>query len=66
MLLIGTKQDRRHQLVHCEAGDAATKHMTKDEDLKIVHKNGSSTNTKQHAVGYEYLHTAVNSRQLTV
>jgi hypothetical protein len=66
MSLIGTQQERRHQLVHREAADAATKHMTEDVLLKIVRKTGSSTNTKQHAVGCEYLHTAVHSRQLTV
>jgi hypothetical protein len=66
MSVIGTQQECRHQLVHHKAADAATKHMTDDAHLKIVHKTGSSTNKKQHAVGCEYLHTAVNSRQLTV
>jgi hypothetical protein len=66
MSLIGTQQERRHQLVHRKAADAATKHMTEDAHLKIVRKTGHSTNKKQHAVGCEYLHTAVNSRQLTV
>jgi seryl-tRNA(Sec) selenium transferase len=66
MSLIGTQQERRHQLVHREAADAATKHMTEDAHLKMVRKTGRSTNKKQHAVGCEYLHTAVSSRQLTV
>jgi seryl-tRNA(Sec) selenium transferase len=66
MSLIGTQQELRHQLVQREAADAATKHMTEDAHLKIVRNTGSSTNRKQHAVGCEYLHTAVNSRQLTV
>jgi len=66
MSLISTQQERRHQLVHREAADAATKHMTKDAHLKIVLKTGSSKNKKQHAVGCEYLHTVVNSLQLTI
>jgi hypothetical protein len=66
MSLIGTQQERRHQLVHRNAADAATKHMTEDAHLKIVCKTGSSMNEKQHAVGCEYRHTAVNSWQLTV
>jgi len=64
--LIGTQQERRHQLVHREAADAATKHMTEDAHLNIVRKTGSSTNKKQHAVGCGYLDTVVNGRQLTV
>jgi seryl-tRNA(Sec) selenium transferase len=66
MSLIGTQQERRHQLVHREASDAATKHMTEDAHLKVVRKTGRSTHKKPHAVGCEYLGTAVNSRQLTV
>jgi hypothetical protein len=66
MSLIGRQQERRHQLVHRQAADAATKHMTKDAHLKIVRKTGSSRTKKQHAVGCEYLHTAVNGSQLTV
>ena len=64
--LIGIQQERRQQLVHREAADAATKHMTEDAHLKIICKTGSSMNKKQHAVGREYLHTMVNGRQLTV
>jgi len=66
MSLMGTQQECRHQLVHREAADAATKHMTEDADIQIVRRTGRSTNKKQHAVRCEYLHTAVNSRQLTV
>ena len=66
MSLIGTQQECRHQLVHREAADAATKHMTEDVHLKIVCKTGSCTNKKQHAVGCDYLQTAVNGCQLTV
>jgi hypothetical protein len=64
--IVGTQHERRHQLVHWESADAATKHMTQDAHFIIVRKTGSSTNNKQHAVGCEYLHTMVNSRQLTV
>jgi hypothetical protein len=63
--LIGTQQECRHHSVDRKAADAATKHMTKDAHLKIVRKTGSSTNKKQHAVGCEHLHTAVNGGQLT-
>jgi hypothetical protein len=66
MSLIGPQQQRRYQLAHREAAYAATKHMTEDAHLKIIRKTGRSMNKKQHAVGCEYLHTAVNSRQLTV
>jgi len=66
MSRIGTQQECRHQVVHREATDAATKHMTEDAHLKIVCKTGSSTNKKQHAVGCQYLHTVVNSHQLTI
>jgi len=66
IVLIGTQQERRHQFVHCKAAGAATKHRTKDAHLKIVRKTGRSINKKLHAVGCEYLQTAVNSRQLTI
>jgi hypothetical protein len=66
MSLIDTQQALRHQVVHREAADAATEHMTKDADLKIVRKTEYSTYMKQHAVGSEYLYTAVNGKQFTV
>jgi len=40
--------------------------MTEDAYLIIICKTGSSRNKKQHAVGCEYNHTVVHSRQLTV
>ena len=64
--LIGTQQERRHQLLHRDAANAATKNMTHDTHLELVRKTGSSANQEQHAVGCEYLHTVVNGRQLTV
>ena len=64
--LIGTQQERRHQLVHRDATNAATKNMTQVAHLKIVHKTRSSTSKKQHAVGFEYIHTVVHGSQLTI
>jgi len=65
-LLIGTQQECRKQLVQRDAANAATRNLTKDAHFKIVRKIGSSMNKKQHAVGCKYIHTMVNSRQLTV
>jgi len=61
--LLGTQQQRRHKLVHRDAGNVATKHMTQDAHLKIVCKTGSSKNKKQHAVGCEYILIVANSGQ---
>jgi len=55
-LFSGTQQERRHQLVHCNAANAATKNMTKDAHLKIVRKTESSKHKKQHAIGCKYIH----------
>ena len=64
--LIGKQQERRYKFVHHDSANAPTQNMTQDAHLKIFHETGSSTNTKQHAVGCEYIHTVVNGRQLTV
>jgi hypothetical protein len=61
--ILGTQQERRHKLVHRDAADAATKHMTQDAHLKIVRKTESSKNNKQHAVGCEYIHIEANGSQ---
>jgi hypothetical protein len=66
MSCIGTQQVRRHKWYHWDASNAATKNMTQDANVKPVHKTASSTNLKQDAVGYEYIHTAVNARQITI
>jgi hypothetical protein len=66
MDLLGTQQERRHKLVHHDAADAATKHMTQDAHLKIVHKTASRRNNKQHGVGCEYIHIDAIGSQLTV
>jgi len=63
--LLGTQQERRHKLVHSDAANVATKHMTQDAHLKFVRKTGSSKNTKQHAVGYKYILIVANGGQLT-
>jgi hypothetical protein len=56
MEILGTQQEPRHQLVHRDAANAATKHMTQDAHLKIVHRTDSRRNQKQHVVGCEYIH----------
>jgi hypothetical protein len=64
--ILGTQQERRHKLVHRDAADAATKHMTQDAHLLIVRKTGSRRNKMQHAVGCEYIHIDAISGQLIV
>jgi len=64
--ILGTQQKRRHKLVHRDAANVATKHMTQDAHLKIVRKTGSSKNKKQHAVGCQYILIEANGGQLTV
>jgi len=64
--IIGTQQERRPNLVHRDAANAATKYMTQVAHLKIVRKTGSSKNKKQHAVGCVYIHIEANRGQLTV
>jgi len=62
---LGTQQERRHTLVHRDAANVATKHITQDAHLKIVRKTGSSENKKQHAVGCRYILIVANGGQLT-
>jgi hypothetical protein len=50
-------------LVHRDASNVATKHMTQDAHLQIFRKTGSSKNKKQHAVGYEYICIEANGGQ---
>jgi len=63
--LLATQQERRHKLVHRDAANVATKHMTQDAHLKIVRKTGSSRNKKQHPVGCRYILIVANGCQLT-
>jgi len=64
--ILGTQQEHRHKLVHRDAANAATNHMTQDAHLKIVRKTGSRRNQKQNAVGCEYIHIDAISGQSTV
>jgi len=64
--ILGTQHERRHKLVHHDAANAATKHMTQDAHFKIVRKTGSMENKMQHAVGYEYIHIEAKGGQRTV
>jgi len=64
--LIGTQQECRQQLVHRDAANAATRNMTPDAHLQIVHNTGRSKNRQLHAVGCKYMHMMVNSHQLTL
>jgi len=63
--LLGTQQERRHKLVHRDAANVATKHMTHDAHLKIVRKTGSCKSKKQHAVGCKYIIIVAKFCQLT-
>ena len=36
MAMIGILQEHRHQLVHSDAANAATEHLTQDAHLQIV------------------------------
>jgi hypothetical protein len=64
--ILGTQQERRHKLVHHDAANVATKHMTQDAHLKIVHKTGRRKNKKQHVVGCECICIEAIGGQLTV
>jgi len=64
--IFGTQQERSHKLVHRNAANAATKHMTQDAHLQIVRKTESRKNQKQHAVGCGYIFIEVKGTQLTV
>jgi len=40
--------------------------MTQDAHLKIVCNTGSSMNTMQYVIGCDYIHTMINSHQITL
>jgi hypothetical protein len=61
-----TQQQRRHQLVHCDAAIVAIKNMTQDAHLKKLRTTGTSKNKKQHAIGCESIHICVNDGQLKI
>jgi len=62
----GIQPQRRHELVHCDAANAPTKHMTHDANLKILRKTESKKNRNEHAVGCDYMHIEAIGGQLTV
>jgi hypothetical protein len=64
--ILGTQQELRRKLVHRHDTNPATKYMTHDAYLIIVHMSGSSKNKMQHAVGCENIHIVANSGQLTI
>jgi hypothetical protein len=64
--IVHSQQERKHMIVHCNAATAATKHMTHDAHLKIIHKTGSGKNKNQHAVGCKYIHIEANAGQSTI
>jgi hypothetical protein len=53
----------RQEVVERDTAHVATRNITQDAHLYIVHKTGGSQNKKQHAVGYEYMHIEVNGHQ---
>jgi hypothetical protein len=61
-----TQQECRHKLVHRDASNVATKHMTKDAHLKIVRKTRCSKNKNHEAVAWEYILSEAIGGQLTV
>jgi len=63
---VETQQQRRHQLVHCDAAIVATENMAQDAHLKTVCKTGSNKNKKQHAFRWESIHVSVDDGQLTI
>jgi hypothetical protein len=64
--LVVAQQECRHKLVHHNAANVATKLMTQDAPLQIVHKTGRRNDMKEHAVGCEYIHIEEDGGQLTV
>jgi len=64
--ILGTQQEGSHKLLHSDAANLATKHMTQDAHLKIVRKTSSSKNKKHHAVGCVYILIEADGGQLAV
>jgi hypothetical protein len=64
--IFARQQEHRDKLVHRDADNVATKHMTQVAHLKLVRKTGSSKIKKQHAVGCEYILIEANGSQLTI
>jgi hypothetical protein len=64
--ILGTQPEHRQTLIHHNAADAATKHMTQDAHVKSVRNTDSRRNRKHHAVGCEYIHIDASGLQLSV
>jgi hypothetical protein len=47
--IVGTQQERRQELVHRDAANAATNYITQNAYLKMIRMTRSSKNQKQHA-----------------
>jgi len=62
--LCETQQQRRHQLVHCNAAIVATENISKDAHSNKVRKTGSIKNKKQHAIGCELIHICLKDSPL--
>jgi len=66
MYIFGTQQERSNMLVHRDATNSATKHMTQDAHLKIVCRAGSRKSRRPHAMGCEHIHIEARGNHLAV
>jgi hypothetical protein len=65
-LFSGTQSERKHQLIHRNAANAAANNVTQDAHFKIVLNTGRSKTKNQHPIGCEYIYITVNDGQQTV
>jgi len=61
--LTETQLQRRHDLAHRDAANAATENTTLDAHLTFVRKAGCSKNLQQHTIGCEYSRFVVDDCQ---
>ena len=61
-----TQLQCRHHIVQGDAANAATKNMTQHAEFKMFRKTRCSNDEKQHLIRYEYIHSEVDVRQLTI
>ena len=64
--LAGTQLQCRHQLVHHDTTNTATRNVTQNAHSKIICKTGTSKIKNQHGIGCNYIHIEVNWHQLTI
>ena len=64
--LLGTQLEPRHQSIHRNSANEATKNMRQDAHLQILCQTRSCKNMKHRAIGCDYIHTMANGHQLTV